>query len=295
MKILITGGSGLLGQYLNIILSKNYEILSLYNTNIGNCNKFKYKKSDITDYDNLNIIFDTFNPDAVIHTAGFTRPEACNEENKELVFSTNVEATKVISRLCDKHYAKLIYTSTDLIYDGTGTGMLKEEDKINPITIYAETKLQAEKEIAKTFDNYIILRTSLLIGFGMNHSRNNFQEMYNKLKAGEVPRLFSNQYRTPHSLITASEIISELAKSDVKDIILNFGGPERVSRAELGEMLCEIAGFDKNLIEKIKMSDIPDFPAVADVSLNTEKLQSLGIKIKPLEESLIQILNNPDS
>jgi len=179
-----------------------------------------------------------------------------------------------------------------LVYEGNGEGMLRENSKLNPVSIYAETKLKAEKEIAETFDNYLILRTSLLIGFGLNHSRNNFHVMYNKLKAGESPKLFSGQYRTPFSLLDASEIISQLVKSDLKEIILNFGGSERVSRVELGELLCKIAGFDKGLIEKIKISDIPGFPAVKDVSLNTEKLRSFGFKQKPLEKAVEEILIN---
>lgn len=291
MKILITGGSGLLGQYLNLSLSKDNEILTLYNSNIGNCNQFNSMKIDITDFISLDEIFNSYKPNAVIHTAGFTRPEACSEENRELVHKTNVEATKIISHLCDKYNTKLIYTSTDLVYDGNGRGMLKENSQLNPVSIYAETKLNAEKEIGETFDNFIILRTSLIIGFGLNHSRNNFHEMYNAFKKGNHAKLFSDQYRTPISLINASELISELVKSDVKNVILNFGGKERVSRVELGEMLCEIVGFDKNLIDKIKMSDIPNFPAVPDVSLNTDKLQSLGFKQKSLEEAIIQIIN----
>ncbi|MCX6165292.1 MAG: NAD(P)-dependent oxidoreductase [Ignavibacteriae bacterium] len=290
MKILITGGSGLLGQYLNLILSKDFDILTLYKTNIGNCDNYNSKKTDIIDFTKLNYIFETYNPDAVIHTAGFTRPEACNEENKNEVYKTNVEATKILSQLCDKYNVKLIYMSTDLVYDGNKGGMIKENGALNPVTLYADSKLKAEREISETFDNFIILRTSLLIGFGLNHTWNNFHVMYNNFKEGKRPRLFTDQYRTPLSLINAAEIISQLAKSDVKNVILNFGGPKRVSRVELGEMLCEISGFDKNLIYKIKMSDIPGFHAVADVSLNTDKLQSLGFKQKSLEEAILEIV-----
>lgn len=292
MKILITGGSGLLGQYINILSARRNDILSLYKSNIGNCNRFNSSRVDITNFILLTKIFEDFKPDIVIHTAGFTRPEACTENNKELVYETNVNATENISRLCDIHNAKLIFTSTDLVYKGNSEGMLKEESELLPVSIYAETKIKAEDVIKNIFNNYIILRTSLLIGFGLNHSRNNFHEMYNTLKSGRNPKLFSDQFRTPLSLIDASEIVLELAKSDVNNITLNFGGRERVSRVELGEMLCDIAGFGKNLICRINMSDILDFPAVKDVSLNTEKLQSLGIKQKSLEESIYEIINN---
>ena len=144
MKILITGGSGFLGQYLNIELIKRNEILTLYKSNIGNCDKFKSSKTDITDYPAMENVFKDFYPEVVIHTAGFTRPEACHEENKIEVYKTNVEATRVLSQFCERYKAKLIYTSTDLVYDGNGEGMLKENSKLNPVSIYAESKLKAE-------------------------------------------------------------------------------------------------------------------------------------------------------
>ena len=254
MKILITGGSGLLGQYLNIFLSKENEILTLYNQNIGNCRNYKSTKIDLNNFEKFSELFIKFKPDVVIHTAGFTRPEQCHEENKEIVYKTNVLATKMISILCEKYNTKLIYTSTDLVYDGDKGGMIKEDGILNPISIYAKTKLQAEQEIIETFDNFIILRTSLLIGFGLNHSWNNFHSMYKLLSEGKKPKLFSDQFRTPFSLINASEIIYEMCKSDIKNEIFNFAGPERVSRFELGKMLCKISGFKENLIELIRMA-----------------------------------------
>ena len=290
MKILITGGSGLLGQYLNIFLSKENDIITLYKNNNGNCTDYNSAKLDITDFKGMSNILESLKPNAVIHCAGFTRPEACSEENKEEVILTNVKATKHIAELCDKYNSKLIFTSTDLVYDGDSGGMMKENSKLNPVTIYAETKLKAEKQIENTFENFIILRTSLLIGLGLNHSKTNFHIMYNNFKEGKKTKLFADQYRTPFSLINASEVIVGIVKSDLKNVTLNFGGKDRVSRVELGELLCNIAKLDKSLIEKIKMSDIPGFPIAKDVSLDTGKLQSFGFKVKSLDEAINEIV-----
>jgi len=292
MKILITGGSGLLGQYLNIFLSKENDILTVFNNNAGNCHNYRNAKLDITEFGSVSDLFEEFKPDAVVHCAGFTRPEACSEENKNEVYLANVEAVRHIAELCDRFNSKLIFTSTDLVYDGNSGGMLKEDGKLNPITIYAQTKIDAEGVIKSTFDNYIILRTSLLIGLGLNHAKTNFHLMYKNLKEGIRPKLFSDQYRTPFSLINASEVICGLVNPGIKNITFNFGGRDRVSRVELGELVCDIAGQDKTLIEKIKMSDIHGFPAVADVSLNTEKLMSYGFRIKHLDEAVSEIIHS---
>jgi dTDP-4-dehydrorhamnose reductase len=287
---LITGGSGLLGQYLNLFLSKENEILTLFNNNPGNCLNYSNFKIDLNNQNGLMEIFISFNPDIVIHTACFSRPEICDRLEENLVRKTNVEATKFISELCDKFNSKLIYTSTDLVYDGFQGNMLKENSLINPLSLYAKTKLEAEKEIVNTFDNYIILRTSLLFGIGMNHSRNNFHILYENLNSGKITKLFADQYRTPLSLCNASDIIAGLCKSDIKNIIFNFGGNERISRADFGKMLCEICGLDENLIEEISMNEIEGLKIVPDVSLNTELLKSYGFKICTLLDSIIESL-----
>jgi len=286
MKILITGGSGLLGQYLNLLLSKDNEICSLYNLNPGNCLNYNSYKIDITDSNGMSELFSSFNPDVVIHTACFSRPETCASAEEDLVLRTNIDATENISELCEKYKAKLIYTSTDLVYDGYQGEMLKENAILNPLTLYARTKLSAEEKIQNTFNNFIILRTALLFGIGLNHSRNNFHYMYDNFKSGKRYKLFYDQFRTPLSLLNAAEIIAGLCNPDLKNIILNFGGKERVSRAGLAEILCDVCKFDKNLIDKISMDDIEGFTKVPDVSLNTGLLQSYGFNIYSLQESV---------
>jgi dTDP-4-dehydrorhamnose reductase len=290
MKILITGGSGLLGQYLNIALSAKHYILILYHNNIGNCNNFNFIKIDLLDVIELNKIFMVFHPDIVIHTAAISHPVLPEGVSSRDVYELNVNATKHIAELCEKFNSKLIYTSTDLVYAGYRGSMLKEDAKLIPVSLYAETKLMGEKKIQQTFDNYVILRTALLFGLGLNHSKNHFHEMYKNLQGGKTVKLFTDQFRTPLSLIEAARILNEIVSSDIRSEVLNFGGLERVSRYELGERICEIAKFDKNLLTKITMDDVPGIQKVKDVSMNTDKLQSFGFKQKTLDEMILGIL-----
>jgi dTDP-4-dehydrorhamnose reductase len=291
MKILITGGSGLLGQYLNIELSRNHDILTLYYRNIGNCVDFKSIKADIISHSELEKIFREFLPDVVVHTASVSTPRAAAELNVKTVYDINVNSTRKIAELCDKHKARLIYTSTDLVYAGYRGSMLKENAKIIPVSLYAETKLMGEVKIQETFDNYLILRMALMYGFGLNHSRNHFHQMYEDVKNKKKVKLFYDQFRTPLSLLEAAKIIHHLCGEEIKGEVINSGGKERVSRVKLGEILCDIAGFDKGLIEKISMNEIKNVPAVVDVSLNTDKLQSYEIKLKSIEESIKEIIS----
>ena len=150
----------------------------------------------------------------------------------------------------------------------------------------------AEVKLKETFDNYIILRQALLFGLSKYNSNNYFQFMFESLKKGNKIKVFTDQFRTPISVLESARVIKELVKKNIKNEIINLGGEERVSRAELAELLCEIAEFDKNLLNKINMNDIPDCVGVKDVSLNTDKLTSFGIKIKSLENSVREVAQN---
>jgi len=290
MKILITGGSGLLGQYLNLAISTNHTILTFYHSNIGNCADFNSIKIDLLDTIELGKVFTDFQPDVVIHTAAISHPILPEGISSKNVFELNVTATKNIAELCEKFTSKLIYTSTDLVYASYRGLMLEENAKLIPVTLYAETKLMGEIKIQQTFDNYIILRTALLFGFGINHSKNHFHQMHKDLQQGKSVKLFTDQFRSPLSLIEAARILNEIVSSDIKSEIINFSGLERVSRYKLGERLCEIAKFDKNLLTKITMDDVPGIQKVKDVSMNTDKLQSFGIRQKNLDEMILEII-----
>ena len=292
IKVIITGGSGLLGQYLNLEASGKYDILTLYNSNPGNCLRFNSAKTDLRDEDSLHKLFTDFKPNIVIHSAAITNPIPKPDQSPKLYYDVNVKAAKNLAGLCEKFNSKLIYISTDLVYAGYRGSMLKEDAKLIPASLYAETKLMGEVKIQETLENYIILRTSLLYGFGLNHSRCHFHNMFDDLKNNKPVKLFIDQFRTPISLNESARIIIEVANKDVSGEIINLGGLERVSRFELGEILCNEAGFDNRLLEKIRMSDVPQLPKVEDVSLNTDKLKSIGIKQKSIGESIKEMLKD---
>jgi dTDP-4-dehydrorhamnose reductase len=289
-KILLTGGSGLLGQYLNIETAKGNEILTLYNNNVGNCDEFKCTKVDITNFNLVEEIFSTFKPNVVIHTAAVTNPIPLPGQYPKDVYNINVNATKNIAELCKQFDTKLIYISTDLVYAGYRGSMLKEDAKLIPASLYAETKLMGEMKVKETLKNYLILRTALLYGLGLNHSRCYFHKMNEELKKNKPVKLFVDQFRTPISLQDAATIITKIAQMDITNVTINLGGFERASRYEMGENLCSVAGYDKSLLQKITLDDVPELPKVEDVSLNTDKLQSHGFKQMSIEESISKII-----
>jgi len=207
------------------------------------------------------------------------------------VYDFNVNVTKEIASLCKKYNARMIYTSTDLVYAGYRGSMLKEDAKLIPISLYAETKLMGEIKVQETFDDYLILRLPLLIGIGLNHSTNNFNKMYFRLKERKTVRLFTNQFRTPLALHEAARIIDELIEMKISKEIINLACNERVSRFQLGEILCDITNFDKDLLVPSTMDEAGLLYKVADVSMSNEKLKSFGINPKPLHQMILESLS----
>jgi len=291
-RVLITGGSGLLGQYLNFSASGCFKIFTIYNNNTGNCASYLSSKTDIKNFNSLNSIFKEFDPEVVIHSAAITKTQLKADQSTKDFYETNVKATKNIAELCKEYNARMIYVSTDLVYAGYRGSFLKEEAKLIPASLYAETKLMGEVKVRESTENHLILRTALLYGRGLNHSRCHFHFMLENFRKARPVKLFIDQFRTPISLKDASDIIIGIAKTEIKNETINLGGLERVSRFELGEIICDVAGFDKNLIEKVTMNDIPNLPRVEDVSLNTEKLQSLGFKARSIEKNIQEIINS---
>jgi len=276
----------MLGGSLNLRLSEKHEILSLYHEKVGNCGEFNSLKIDLRNSEKLIDVVKEYSPDVVVHTAAVSNPAKADALDRKTVYDVNVNATKTLAEVCNEINAKLFYTSTDLVYAGYRGTMLPEDFKLVPISFYAETKLMGEIKIQETFENYVILRTSLLFGIGKRFAGNHFNAMYERLKKGEPVNLFVDQFRTPTSFDEAARIIAELVEKNITGEIVNFGGPEKVSRYELGEILCEEAGLDKNLLVKKRMEEIPNIYKVADVSMNTEKLRSFGIKQTPLREMI---------
>ena len=281
----------MLGQYLNLELSRKHEILTQYNNNVGNCGKFNSIRFDITDYSRLEGAFSGFIPEIVIHTAAVSNPEKADLLPKDKVYDVNVNATAKIAELSSKFNARLIYLSTDLVYAGYRGSMLNEDAKLIPHSLYAETKLMGEVKIRETFDNYLILRTALQYGFGLNGTANNFHLAYGSLKNNKPVKLFTDQYRSPLSLLESARIIGLLAEKDIRKEMVNFAGAERLNRYEMIEILCEMAGLDKSLLIKTTMEEAGLEYKVRDVSLSTEKLLSFGINLLSYRDSIKQILS----
>lgn len=179
MKVLVTGVAGQLGyDVMNELAKRGYDgigtdIADSYsgvqdNTAVVG---MPYVQLDITDSESVEKTIKEIKPDVVVHCAAWTAVDAAeDEENRDKVFAVNVEGTKNIARICKEIDAKMVYTSTDYVFDGQGTEPWKPDCKeYAPLNIYGQSKLNGELAVSEILDKYFIVRIAWVFGTNGNN------------------------------------------------------------------------------------------------------------------------------
>ena len=178
-RVLIIGASGRIGKEIykifNVESNKNsFDIFGTFHNNPVN----EFEKIDITNIDSVKNVINKIKPNIIIHTAGLIHPLTC-EENKELAWEINVIGTKNILDCSREFKSKLVYISTDYVFDGKNN-TYDELDQPNPLNYYGQTKFESEKLIS-SLDDYLIIRTAWIYDVEKNSS-SFIMQLINSLK-----------------------------------------------------------------------------------------------------------------
>ena len=240
-KIFITGASGLLGSKVMAIARDDYEVLGQYHENEFNVKGCDTVGLDLRDQEKVSHVIEQFEPDFLIHASALRDIDYC-EEHKEEATQINVEATRVISEICGQLGTKILYVSTDVVFDGAKTDY-KITDEPNPTSHYAKTKYEGEKIISENPDN-LIARISFLYGWNVNDRRLNFVTwLLNNLKLGAEVDLYTDQYRNGTFMDDAARVFLAMYMRGLSGIY-HVAGQNCLNRYEMGEQVCEIFGYD---------------------------------------------------
>ena len=270
MRILLTGASGQLGAYLiKRLVGSTHEVVAWSGTEIGHRQGVALNPVDLTDAEATDRALTAANPAAIIHAAARSEAESVRLD-PELAHAINVEATGRIADWCDRHGRRLIFTSTDLVFDGS-RAWNRETDPADPILAYGRTKKEAEPAVLAT-PGGVVSRVCLLFGPSLCGRPYFFDRAIEAIRKGQPRSFFEDEYRTPLDLATAAEILIKLAESDVSGLY-HVAGPERVSRFELMRRAASTLHLDTSLVLPNRRADanLPE-PRPADVSLDTTKL-----------------------
>ena len=203
MKVLVTGVKGQLGHDVVIELEKRNHIA------VG----VDIEEMDITDAESVNKVICGEKPDAVIHCAAWTAVDAAEEpENREKVFEVNSLGTENIARACKCIDAKMLYISTDYVFDGQGETPWKPDDKnYSPLNVYGESKLKGELAVAETLDKYFIVRIAWV--FGLN-GKNFIKTMLAVGKTHDTVRVVNDQMGTPTYTFDLARLLVDMVETE---------------------------------------------------------------------------------
>lgn len=292
MVILVTGANGQLGQALQSISGKYPEVDFVFCTS---------SDLDITNKANCLAVFSKVKPQFCINTAAYTAVDKAESE-PEKVHAINVIGAKNLAAVCKENNTILLHVSTDFVFDGTNTKPYTEEDQPNPTGVYGQTKLDGEKAIQATFENYYIIRTSWVY----SQFANNFMKTMLRL-ASERERLsvVNDQIGTPTNAVDLAEVLIKIIQTNCHSELVEGQQPTTDNYGIYNfsnEGQCSWYDFAKKIFEinriVIDLKPIPtsSYPTPAKRPsysvLDKSKIKNIfGIEIKSWEESLINCLN----
>jgi dTDP-4-dehydrorhamnose reductase len=241
--ILITGGEGLVGSNIpgdDLIFTDITEDCAIH--------------LDVTDAEQTEAVIAKHKPEAVVHCAAWIDPDQC-ERDPMGTYKVNVVGTMNVIRACRSIGAKLVYVSTQLVFDGKKRTPYVEDDPAEPLQQYGLTHFCAE-QYAKELDNHLILRTSLCHGFCRNGRRYGFVYwVIDSLKAGKEISVVDTLWTTPTDIKDFGKCIRTLIERDATGTY-HHAGDEFLSRYQYAVRAAEYAGLDASQIKKIDMSEL---------------------------------------
>ena len=219
MKVFVTGVCGQLGHDVMLELHRRgvecvgSDCLPAYGGVASAVADLPYVSLDITDSAAVEKCLSELRPDGVIHCAAWTAVDAAEDaENREKVFAVNVDGTRNLAEVCKKIDAKMIYTSTDYVFNGQGTEPWQPDCKdYAPLSVYGQTKLQGEMAVSSVLDRYFIVRIAWV--FGLN-GKNFIKTMLNVGKKYDTVRVVNDQIGTPTYTLDLSRLLVDMIETD---------------------------------------------------------------------------------
>lgn len=221
MKVFVTGVGGQLGHdVMNELAHRGYEsigsdIMPEYSgVQDGSAvTTMPYLGLDITDKNAVLTAIHEMKPDAIVHCAAWTAVDAAEDpEKKDLVRKINVDGTKNIAEAAKEIDAKMVYLSTDYVFDGRGERPWQPDDRnYAPLNYYGQTKLEGELAVSETIDKYFIVRIAWV--FGLN-GKNFIKTMVNVGKTHDIVRVVNDQIGTPTYTYDLARLLVDMIETN---------------------------------------------------------------------------------
>lgn len=236
MLVLVTGVCGQLGY--DVVKELNKRNIRSVGVDIADM--------DITDGDSVDCVVGKVKPDAVIHCAAWTAVDAAEDaENRDKVYAVNVKGTQNIAAACAKYSAKMIYLSTDYVFDGQGMRPWEPDDTAAPLNYYGQTKYEGELAVKQYLKEYFIVRISWV--FGIN-GKNFVKTMLNVGKTHDTVRVVNDQIGSPTYTYDLARLLVDMLQSNKYGTYHATNGGDYISWYDFTKEIYRISGLNTKVI-----------------------------------------------
>ncbi len=249
-RLLIVGASGFVGSRWALAAEKNFEVFAGSRT--PSSEQSRPVAIDITDPARVRAAFAVVRPEFVTHLAALSDIDRCERE-RELAEQINHFGALNVAQECARTGARLLYTSTDAVFDGT-KHIYYEHDPPTPLNWYGETKARAERAIAELLPSAAIVRLSLVLGSSdlgsstLNGGNSYLEKVIGNLKAGNKIVTPTFEFRNPIDVGTLCDFLLELTPRADATGIFHIGASDKMSRYDLARAIARQLGYDPALI-----------------------------------------------
>ena len=252
MKVLVTGVNGQLGHDVMCELHKRGQ--KAIGSGSGSSYKGKdelsslpYLQLDICDEDAVSRVISEIRPDAVVHCSAWTAVDAAEDaENREKVFALNVKGPENITKVCRLCDAKMVYLSTDYVFDGQGTAPWKPDDKsFAPLNVYGRSKLEGENAVARNMEKFFIVRTAWVVGL---NGKNFVRTMLNAGRTHASVCVVCDQIGTPTYTRDLARLLVDMLETEKYGFYHATNEGEYISWFDFTKEIYRQAGLDTAVV-----------------------------------------------
>jgi dTDP-4-dehydrorhamnose reductase len=256
-RAMIIGAAGLLGQYLSAeAVKRGLDVTATFNRTRPEQGAVPLVHLDITDADAVATIISRNEPDMVFLPSALTNVDHCETHPQE-AWAVNAEGTLNVASACKDVKARLLYVSTDYVFNGEKGEKYYEFDTPDPMSLYAQTKLEGERLTLDADRHNIVARVSVLYGWNRVSDKTNFVTWVLKnLRQGSEVKLFGDQRASPTYAPNAADAMLTMAAGNASGLY-HVAGPNCLSRHEMGLTIADAFGLDRSLCKNVRTEDVP--------------------------------------
>lgn len=278
-RVLVTGGNGFLGEKTCAVFrDAGAKVSGTSRSGSGGM-----LKMEMTDGKSIAEAVKKAKPDVVIHTAANKDNDFC-ESNRKQVHAINTEGTAALAGACRERGARMVYVSTEYVFDGRKGSPYSEEDKTSPVNYYGTTKAEGERAVLAELEDALIVRPGILYGFNNADDKTNFVWWaLNEMKNGRAVKGFTDQVFCPVLIDDVAEAMLALIRKE-KAGIYHVTGGECLTRHEFLVKGAKVFGFSPALVKRSTWAEsgrIANKPSklVLDIGkLHAEGIETRGVK-----------------